>query len=112
RGEILARKVGRLWRTDEAVFNAGLQEGGTRQMSESKITSGPNIAFGKPVIAGTRISVDQILAKLAGGQSIDDLLDAFPHLTRESIIAAIEFARKAVNATIQEDASQLHQAPA
>jgi uncharacterized protein (DUF433 family) len=81
-------------------------------MSEPKITSDPNIAFGKPVIAGTRISVDQILAELAGGQTINDLLEAFPHLTREDILAAIDFARKAVSATVQEDSSQLHQTPA
>ena len=47
---------------------------------------------GKPVIAGTRISVELILEKLASGYSMQDLLEAYPHLSREGIEAAILFA--------------------
>ena len=56
------------------------------------ITADPEILGGKPVIAGTRISVQLILEKLRDGWSIEDLLEDYPHLTREQIIAAIAYA--------------------
>ena len=56
------------------------------------ITSNPNILFGKPAIKNTRISVELILDELAGGTSIEELLEEYPHLTREAIYAAIAFA--------------------
>jgi uncharacterized protein (DUF433 family) len=48
--------------------------------------------LGKPVIAGTRITVQLILDRLAAGESIEALLAAYPRLTKESIQAAIAFA--------------------
>lgn len=48
--------------------------------------------LGKPVIAGTRITVQLILGRLAAGDSIEALLVAYPRLTREGIQAAIAFA--------------------
>jgi len=59
------------------------------------IISDPNIMMGKPVIVGTRITVELILDKLAAGETIDDLIEAHPQLTREVIFAALEFAAKA-----------------
>lgn len=56
------------------------------------ITSNPNILFGKPAIKNTRISVELVLDELAGGTSIEELLKEYPHLTRESVYAAIAFA--------------------
>jgi uncharacterized protein (DUF433 family) len=47
---------------------------------------------GKPTIAGTRIGVDLILEKISGGESIEDILRDFPHLTREQAITAINYA--------------------
>ena len=68
-------------------------------MSQGRqIISDPNIAFGKPVIAGTRISVELILEKIAAGETIDQLLEGYPHLTREDIQSALEFAIAAANA--------------
>ena len=61
-------------------------------MEKNLIVSDPRIALGKPVIAGTRITVELILDKLAAGESVEDLLDAHPALTREAIQAAIAFA--------------------
>jgi uncharacterized protein (DUF433 family) len=52
----------------------------------------PRAMLGKPVIRGTRITVEQILRKLSEGISEADLLDAFPRLTREDIHAAIGYA--------------------
>ena len=52
----------------------------------------PKVMMGKPVIRGTRITVELILRKLAEGATEEDLLDAYPRLTREDIEAAIGYA--------------------
>jgi uncharacterized protein (DUF433 family) len=52
----------------------------------------PNIMFGKPVIRGTRVAVEQILRKLAGGMTVEEIITDHPHLTKEDILAAQEFA--------------------
>jgi uncharacterized protein (DUF433 family) len=52
----------------------------------------PNIMFGKPVIRGTRVTVEQILRKLAGGMTVEEIITDHPHLTKEDILAAQEFA--------------------
>ncbi len=65
-------------------------------MDDLVIVSDPNIMLGKPVIRGTRITVEHILRELAGGMTIDDLLEAHPHITREGIKAALEFAAESV----------------
>lgn len=56
------------------------------------IQSNPKIMMGKPVVAGTRITVELILEKLAAGESIEQLLDEYPTLTRDSVDAALNFA--------------------
>jgi uncharacterized protein (DUF433 family) len=60
------------------------------------ITTDPTILGGKPTIAGTRISVQLILEKLGDGWSIDNLLDDYPQLSREQVIAAIAYAANAM----------------
>ncbi len=59
-----------------------------------KIEVNPGIMLGKPVVKGTRITVDLILEKLSAGAMVEDLLDAHPRLTREDIQAAVEYAAK------------------
>ena len=61
-------------------------------MGESLIVSDPKVMMGKPVIAGTRITVEVILEKLGGGESIEQVLESHPRLTREAILAALRFA--------------------
>lgn len=56
--------------------------------------------MGKPVIAGTRITVESILERLAAGETVADLLDALPRLTEESIRAALAFAAEALRADV------------
>jgi uncharacterized protein (DUF433 family) len=56
------------------------------------ITRNPQVMLGKPVIKGTRITVELIIRKLAGGFSVDDLLISYPHITKDQIYAALEFA--------------------
>lgn len=57
-----------------------------------RIDINPNVMFGKPVIRNTRITVEQILRKLAGGMTIEEIITDHPHLKREDIFAANEFA--------------------
>ena len=62
-----------------------------------RIVVDAEIMQGKPVIRGTRITVDLILRKLSDGASQDDLLDAYPHLTGDDIRAALAYAADAVS---------------
>lgn len=60
------------------------------------IESNPDKLFGKPTIINTRISVDLILEKLAAGDTMDDLLKAYPKLTNDDIIACLLFAADSI----------------
>ena len=64
------------------------------------IVSDPNIMMGKPVVAGTRITVEMILEKLAAGETVEQILEAHPRLTREAIQAALAFAAEALRADV------------
>lgn len=57
-----------------------------------RIQINPKIMLGKPVIRGTRITVEIILRKLGEGASEADLLDAYPHLSQKDIRAAVLYA--------------------
>ena len=61
-------------------------------MTHNRIEIRPDIMFGKPVIRGTRITVELVLRKLAGGMMIDEILEDHPHLTPDDIYAAAAFA--------------------
>ena len=61
---------------------------------ESRIELHPDICNGRPVIRGTRISVQTILEFLGAGDTIDDLLSAYPHLSREDILAALRYSSR------------------
>ena len=52
------------------------------------------VMLGKPVIKGTRITVELIIEKLSKGETIEDLLEAHPRLTIENIYAALAYAAK------------------
>ncbi len=60
------------------------------------IVSDPAVMMGKPVVAGTRITVELILEKLAAGATVDELLNSHPRLTREGVQAALGFAADAI----------------
>ncbi len=60
------------------------------------VVSDPAVMLGKPVIAGTRITVELILELLSGGATVEDILREYPHLTREGISAALAFAADAL----------------
>ena len=61
-----------------------------------RIEVDPGVMLGKPVIRGTRITVELVLRKLSEGATEEDLLDAYPRLTREDIKAAVGYAADAV----------------
>ena len=69
-------------------------------MSEPMIVSDPKVMMGKPVIAGTRITVDLILEKLGRGESIEALLESRPRLIHEGVLAALRFAAQALRADV------------
>ncbi len=64
--------------------------------SEVGIVSDPGIMMGKPVIAGTRITVERILDRLGAGETLEQVLEAYPRLTPEAIQAALRFAAEAL----------------
>ncbi len=57
-----------------------------------RISTDPEILVGKPVIKGTRISVELIVGWLANGWTFEQVLESYPHITREDILAALAFA--------------------
>jgi uncharacterized protein (DUF433 family) len=69
-------------------------------MSKPRIVSDPRVMMGKPVIEGTRITVELILEKLSAGESIEQILEVHPRLTREAIQAALGFAAEALHADV------------
>jgi len=55
------------------------------------ITIEPDILVGKPIIKGTRISVELIMDRLADGWTMEQILEAYPRVTRDGVLAAIAF---------------------
>lgn len=56
-----------------------------------RIVIDPDIRFGKPIIRGTRIAIADILNLLAGGYTVTDIPKQYPGITREDVLAALEF---------------------
>ena len=65
-------------------------------MTTKRIDIDPTIMMGKPVIRGTRITVELILRKLAEGTSEGHLLEDYPHLTAEDVRAAVAYGAASV----------------
>lgn len=60
------------------------------------ITQDPTILGGKPIIAGTRMSVESLLELLSSGMEISDIIKEYPFLTKAQIQAAIDYATKII----------------
>lgn len=69
-------------------------------MRQQCIVSDPRVMMGKPVVTGTRITVELILEKLAAGETVEQILDEHPRLTRQAIRAALAFASEALRADV------------
>lgn len=63
---------------------------------QQHITIDPEIMLGKPCIKGTRITVELVLEKLGAGESAADLVEDYPHITHEDILACLTFASTSV----------------
>lgn len=62
-----------------------------------RIVSNPDVMLGKPVIKGTRITVELILKRLASGYSVDQILKSYDHLSKEDILAALDYSAVVVS---------------
>ncbi|HEX7185391.1 MAG TPA: DUF433 domain-containing protein [Thermoanaerobaculia bacterium] len=72
---------------------------------KDRITIEPGKRGGKPCIRGMRITVYDILSYLASGMSYEEILEDFPYLTREDILASLEFAAEREGATLRGDSA-------
>ena len=59
---------------------------------KARISANPKIMLGKPVINGTRITVELILRRIAGGYSFDEIVEMYPHISKEDILACVGYA--------------------
>ncbi len=57
----------------------------------------PKVMLGKPVIRGTRITVENILERLGAGETVDEVLEAYPQLPREAIQGALTYAAEVLS---------------
>lgn len=62
-----------------------------------RITANPAVCSGKPCIRGTRIMVKNILGMIAGGYTIEQILNAYPELSREDVVEALEYATNVID---------------
>ena len=69
-------------------------------MNAALIESNPAVMMGKPVITGTRITVELVLERLSAGETIEQILDAYPRLTRDGVLAALRFAAEALRTDV------------
>jgi uncharacterized protein (DUF433 family) len=60
-----------------------------------RITVDEKVRFGKPVIAGTRVPVDLVVGKLAGGMTVEKVMEEY-QILREDVLAALSYAARAV----------------
>ena len=61
-----------------------------------RIEINPRVMLGKPVVRGTRITVEILLEKLAAGTRVEEILTDYPVLEREDVLAALAYARQAL----------------
>jgi uncharacterized protein (DUF433 family) len=64
---------------------------------KKRITASASVMLGKPVIRGTRVTVELLLGKLSEGVTIQELLEAYPHLTKEDILAALSYSADVIS---------------
>ncbi|HEY9594912.1 MAG TPA: DUF433 domain-containing protein [Spirochaetia bacterium] len=62
-----------------------------------RISVSPDVMLGKPVIKGTRITVELILRKLSEGANTEDVLEGYPDLRREDILAALSYCAEVIS---------------
>ena len=71
----------------------------------NRIAIDPDVCGGRPIIAGTRMRVADVLDALASGATIDELVADFPYLTHENIIACLAYGARAVDHAVVQAAA-------
>mgnify|MGYP001559147965 CR=1 FL=1 len=61
-----------------------------------RITVNPGIFGGKPIVRGRRLAVEHVLGMLAAGDSIETIVEGYPWLERDDVLACLEYARRLV----------------
>ena len=69
-------------------------------MATARIVNDPTVMLGKPVIAGTRITVEFVLEELAAGQTVEALTESHPTITMDGVRAALDYAAKVLKSEI------------
>ena len=69
-----------------------------------RIVINPEVCGGRPIVAGTRMRVSDVLDALASDVAIDELLTDFPYLTREDVTACLAYGARAVDHTVVQAA--------
>lgn len=85
-----------------------VEETGDRQqfvvMVTQRIVIDPAVCGGRPIVAGTRMRVSDVLDALAAGAGIDELLGDFPYLSREDVLACLAYGARAVDHAVVQAA--------
>ena len=76
---------------------------------EEHIVAHPNVMLGKPVIAGTRVTVQSVVERIAAGESVPDIVESHPALTDEKVRAALRYAARVLS--LDEAYPREHSAP-
>ena len=90
--------LSRLEADELPVGDLSLAGVGLPEVKKALIHSDPSVMMGKPVVAGTRITAELILERLGDGQTTEQILDAYPSLTKDSVQAAMSFAARVLQA--------------
>ncbi|MCY7328417.1 MAG: DUF433 domain-containing protein [Saprospiraceae bacterium] len=64
---------------------------------QNYISMDPKVMLGKPVIKGTRLTVELIVERLGQGQTTEELLISYPHINREAIMACLQYAARVLS---------------
>ncbi|OHB90636.1 MAG: antitoxin [Planctomycetes bacterium RIFCSPHIGHO2_02_FULL_40_12] len=64
---------------------------------KERITASASVMLGKPVIKETRVTVELLLRKLSEGVTIQELLEAYPHLIKDDILAALSYSADVIS---------------
>lgn len=70
----------------------------------TRVVINPEVCGGRPIVAGTRMRVSDVLDALASGVSTDELLADFPYLTREDVAACLAYGARAVDHSVVQAA--------
>jgi uncharacterized protein (DUF433 family) len=84
----------------------GMRDEEVQAVSTQGVHSDPRVMMGKPVVQGTRITVEHVLEELGAGRSIEEILEAHPRLTREGVLAAIRFGAECLRADVSYPVSK------